>query len=67
MKTKRFQECKADAIPIEKIAQERAAVRSGVLQSLNFTPASSEKIKEMDSTRRKIVKGVSCFPFDIQR
>lgn len=41
MKTKRFQECKVDAVPIEKIAQERR-----VLQVFKFYARSSGKIKE---------------------
>lgn len=58
MKTKRFQECKVDAVPIEKIAQERPHKKHGVLQVFKFYVRSSGKIKEANFAGRKIVKDV---------
>lgn len=64
MKTKRFQECKVDAVPIEKIAQERPSKKRGVLQVFKFYVRSSKKIKEANFVGRKIVKGVGLFSAD---
>lgn len=61
MKTKRFQECKVDAVPIEKIAQERPSKKRGVLQVFKFYVRSSGKIKETNFAGRKIAKDVVLF------
>lgn len=64
MKTKRFQECKVDAVPIEKIAQERPSKKRRVLQVFKFYVRSSGKIKETNFAGRKIVKDVVLFSAD---
>lgn len=65
MKTKCFQECKVDAVPIEKIAQERSSKKCGALQVFKFYVQSLGKIKGTNFVGRKIIKDVILFSADI--
>lgn len=57
MKTKRFQECKVDAVPIEKIAARASpSKKRGVLQVFKFYVRSSRKIKESEFRGKKNCK-----------
>lgn len=46
MKTKRFQECKVDAISIEKIVQECPNKKCECYKSLNFTSDLRGRLKK---------------------